>query len=845
MTKKLAVAHLLIAVTVPLTTCARRAPSPEASTIRLVDRFKPDAISGTPTDTPRTLPKTEWRFDGPAPAANARAATRGWEAGPGIAGLAVREGRLVGRTTSDLPILHVERTSGLDNLDQLHAVEVRMRASAGSNLALQVDGREKIDLVEAQKGARSALGLLTAPIVAANELRTYTLTTALHIGGSGIRHLLLRPTDVAGATFEIESVRLVFRKEHLATIPSGVAWQGLKEIYRESLAARAPETIRFTVNLPDRPWLDLAVGTLEDFPVTFRVGVRGGDARTTEDENLVEYTVTTPHRWEPRPIDLARFAGQTVELSLSLASPEQGALGFWGTPVVRSRAVTASASGARVGRPSGAPRGVILIQADTLRLDHLDVYGHGRETAPVLRWMAADGTLLRNYIVQATWTKVSTPSLMTSLYPTSHGVLDFSDHLPASANTLAESYRAAGYATLSLASVLFTGQFTNLHQGFEELHEDGSFSRPGSSKTAREYVDRLQAWLETHRDVPFFVFLHVFDPHDPYEPYRPYDSLWADPSHKEEHERQLREVRKHIKDPLLQRFGMPSRDDLVAAGFDPEKYVDYDRGWYDGSIRAMDVEIGRLLERLRELGLDDETLVVFLSDHGEEFHEHGQMFHGQTVYSELTRVPFIARWPGGVARGKAIDEPVQSIDVMPTLLELSGLPQPAGLQGQSFAALLTGVPATTRANDPSSAFGLAWANLKAGLPALAAAQGQSPAGWKRRPAISEKARTSEAVGSPPPRDTESYAIVDGSWKLIRNTIRPRGGPEYELYDTARDPLDKTDVAAQHPEVVARLSKALDGWKQMAQAARLKPDTETTKGLSPEQLQRLRSLGYIR
>ena len=99
--------------------------------------------------------------------------------------------------------------------------------------------------------------------------------------------------------------------------------------------------------------------------------------------------------------------------------------------------------------------------------------------------------------------------------------------------------------------------------------------------------------------------------------------------------------------------------------------------------------------------------------------------------------------------------------------------------------------------------------------------------------------------APPPKDTESYAIVDGQWKLIHNTIRPQGGPEFELYDFVNDPLDKTDVAAQHPEVVARLSKALGGWKDMAVAARLKPDSEATKHLSPEQLQRLRSLGYVR
>jgi len=158
------------------------------------------------------------------------------------------------------------------------------------------------------------------------------------------------------------------------------------------------------------------------------------------------------------------------------------------------------------GEPVRAPRGVILIQADTLRRDHLDAYGYSRPTAPAIARLAKEGELFRNYTVQATWTKVSTPTLMTSLYPSAHTVADFTDRLPAGATTLAEVFREAGFATLSMSSILFTGQFTNLHQGFEEVHESGSLPDQQSSKTARDYVDRLLPWLDAHRDVPFFVF---------------------------------------------------------------------------------------------------------------------------------------------------------------------------------------------------------------------------------------------------------------------------------------------------------------------------------------------------
>jgi arylsulfatase A-like enzyme len=367
-----------------------------------------------------------------------------------------------------------------------------------------------------------------------------------------------------------------------------------------------------------------------------------------------------------------------------------------------------------------------------------------------------------------------------------------------------------------MSSILFTGRFTNLHQGFEVVHEDSSLPDRRSSKTAREYVDRLLPWLEAHREVPFFVFLHVSDPHDPYRPYPPYDAMWADPAKEREHEHQANEARKVIADPLLRAFGMPSRDELVKAKIDPEAYVEHDRAWYDGSIRAMDVEIGRLVERLRSLGLDKRTLLVFTGDHGEEFFEHGRLFHGQSVYGEQNNMPLIVWGPGRVRPGTTVDETVQTVDLMPTLLELSRLPVPEGVQGHSLVPLLTG----------SSSDG-----------------GTVSAAVASRPAISEKAETKDPAG-PPPRETASEAVIVGGWKLIHNTKRPDGKPEFELFDHAKDPLDAHNVADAHPDEVARLSKVLEGWRRMATAARLKPDTEANKNLSKEELERLKSLGYI-
>jgi arylsulfatase A-like enzyme len=787
--------------------CGGGTSAPEAQGIRLVDLFRAEVVRGTMSKA-RTIPRIEWRFDQADANTQAKDAPKGWEASPAVSGASVKDGRLTGRTASEFPLLRFERTGDFDNRDQFHSVEIRMKASAGATVSVATRGPGPVPFDTVERGLRNGPFQMSVALTPGDEFQTYTLTSPQPLPASRVRHILVRPTDAAGATFEIETVRLVLRKEHLATMASGVNWQGLGEIYRESLVSRVPETLAFNVTLPERPWLDLGIGSVDDGPVTFRVAVKAGGAA---EQVLHEQTVTTPYRWERVSIDLESLAGRAVELSLSLAG-ETSTIGLWGSPAIRSRPGRAW--------DEDRPQGVILIHADTLRPDHMSMYGAKRDTAPFLKRLASEGVLFNRAMAQATWTKVSSPSFLASLYPTTHGVARFTDRLPASVTTLADVYRAAGHATLSLSSVTFTGQFTNLHKGFEEVHEATSQSDPQyDSKTAREYVGRTIDWIERHRDEPFFIYLHVFDPHSPFEPRRPYDSMWADPTKRDEHLQQRTALGKVIADPGMASRGMATREEMAKAGVDAATYLAYDKDWYDGSIKALDVEIERLYTRLRMTGLDRKTAVVFLSDHGEEFHEHGRMWHGQSAYGELAHVPLFLRWPAGIPAGRPVDELVQLIDVMPTLLDLSGLPHPEGMQGQSLVPLLQ----------------------------MPASQGTA---WKKRPAITEKQPMRGPNDRPDPaneRDAswQSFAIHDGEWKLIHHTIRPAGKPEFELFDALRDPLDQKDLASAHPDVVERLKKALDGWQQMALAARPKSDSEATQKLSPEQLQRLRSLGYVK
>ncbi len=795
--------------------CERESPSSAGPrVIRLHDVFRAEDIKGRLTKEELKVPRTAWKFDGAerAPSAtNDAPATFGWRPGPGSSPLEIKGGRLVGKSTNSHPIIYLERASGTEDLDLLHSIEVRMRVSAGTNFGFRLMGGQPLDFKAILEELTGFPWSTRSKLTITNEFQTYVLTPQIFETTSRIKHILFNPTDVADATFEIESVRLIFRQEHLAEIPSASGWHGLHEIYHEALVTRTPERIELPLNLPAEPRLDLAVGTIQDGSVQFQIGIRAGDAPAEKNQWLLKRTVTMPHQWEPIRIDLSRYAGQKVKLTLALEGSSTGLLGFWGSPFVWNMASARQAK-----QHPERPQGVILIWSDTTRADHLNFYGYHRETAPTLTKMAQEGALFQYCVSPATWTKVATPSLFTSLYPTSHGVHDVPDRLPASADTLAEVFRRDGYATVSFSALPFTGEASNMHQGFQEVHEGSSLiDHSKEGKNSRELVGRAMPWLERNRELPFFMFLHLFDAHDPFEPRPPYNTLWAKPSDGETYERMSRTIKPLIENPLRRTFGkgMPTLAEVKKSGEDPDDYIRIEKDWYDGSIRGMDAEVARLRERLQELGLSERVLIVFASDHGEEFFEHGEKLHGHTAYGELSHVALFFHWPGNLPGGKSIPVPVRTIDVMPTIMELCQIEPPKGIQGQSLLPLILQGQANSRMR----------------------ARGE----WKPLPAITERAPMLGLL------KTESVSIVLDQWKLVHNTVRDNPTPEFELFDWSKDSLDQRDLAAAQPDVVKRLAAELTRWKTNALAAKLKSNSDLEKSLSSSDVQRLRALGYLK
>jgi arylsulfatase A-like enzyme len=264
-------------------------------------------------------------------------------------------------------------------------------------------------------------------------------------------------------------------------------------------------------------------------------------------------------------------------------------------------------------------------------------------------------------------------------------------------------------------------------------------------------------------------------------------------------------MRDQIRDSLMRRVAMPSRREVMKAGLDPAEYIECEKGWYDGSIRGMDEEIARLLKKLEELGIGSDTLVVFTSDHGEEFFDHGRTFHGQSVYSELTGVPLIMNWPAGIEAGTEIVQTVQLIDLMPTMLEFSGIPAPNQVQGRSLASAVT----DRRPLEPM-------------------------------PAFSEKHRT-QTKYSPAPRDVESVAVHRDGWKLIRTVDAEI--VRFELFDRRNDQADMENIASEQPGIVGELDQLITEWKGTVDSNSRRRESNPRFRVTEEMAERIRALGY--
>lgn len=325
------------------------------------------------------------------------------------------------------------------------------------------------------------------------------------------------------------------------------------------------------------------------------------------------------------------------------------------------------------------PPSLLLISIDTLRADHLAVYGYGRETSPALSRFATGGVRWASSYSQAPSTVPTHASMFTGRLPFEHGTFSHGQRLADAELTLAEHLAAHGYRTFAAASSVRFNSGAGFDQGFDRYLTLFDLDKNLRSAAVTDFaLEQLEA-----ADRPVFGFLHYFDPHEPYAPPEPWRSRFHSgrpPSAPAPEE----------TSPYLQAHNSPHRRL-------PDGVLAYLEGLYDGGILHLDGELERLFTGLRALGREADTVVIVTSDHGEEFKEHGGLSHSNRLHQEVLRVPLLMRWPGRLPAGAVVERPAQTVDLFPTVCELLEVPCPPDLAGRSLAGEArrrTGAPAT-------------------------------------------------------------------------------------------------------------------------------------------------------
>ena len=470
---------------------------------------------------------------------------------------------------------------------------------------------------------------------------------------------------------------------------------------------------------------------------------------------------------EPIDIPLDRFSRQAVTVTLRAVG---GAVRVAKAELRRTPAQTDA--------PPPKVENVVLVLVDTLRRDRLKTYNRHSlvETGSVDR-LAKRSLVFRNAFSQSNWTKPAVASLLTGLYPRSHTATTHDAALPKGIATLPAHLQAQGIATAGFSANGYITSRFGFGEGWNRLAEYGSKTHPTRGRYLMQDAIR---WMTFAGDQRFFAYIHTVDVHAPYRSpfsiWRRYDSLDY-----------RGVVRQRQTASLLNRI----RAKTILLNLRDRRRLN---ALYNGAISYHDKDIGFLTDALRRMGRLKDTAVIFTSDHGEEFFDHGSVGHGHSLYEELVHVPLMVRLPSGV-HGE-VDAPVGLVDLLPTLCEWMQVGPPPRIQGRSFANVLD--------DDPAS----------------------------RDLIISE---------SP---SQKSVSIRHPRFKAIMR------GFEVALYDLFTDPGEDADISGVRPITRAAMVDRLGGHlKALAEWDRQRPGHETTRTarrieIDAETKAQLERMGYL-
>ncbi|MFO7980777.1 MAG: sulfatase [Candidatus Aminicenantes bacterium] len=556
-----------------------------------------------------------------------------------------------------------------------------------------------------------------------------------------------------------------------------------------------PETLyKFKTQIPDKSVLEFSIGMVRD-----KNSVKKTSPSDSEEEGTVflvtlemegrEKILFQKHLDLPPETDKPTLT-QSVHI-IDLPQTDKKAavslktkggkphFAYWGNPVIY--------------RANNEDKNVILISIDTLRADHLGCYGYEKNTSPNIDFLASEGALFLHPFSSSPWTLPSHVSIMTSLYCIHHQIYYSREKMDPSLLTLADLLRENNFFSTAFTGGGFVSARYGFAKGFDAYYEGrgGVFHMDSAQLIYESFSD----WIDHNRGKRFFLFLHTYQPHNPYVCPSPYNTQFLDKDAKWEH---------------VNLLGYLGGKQGIYKNL-PEKERKNAKGLYDGEIHYLDQNlIGPLIEKLKQTALYDKTMIIFTSDHGEEFFDHGAWDHGHSLYNESIRVPLIIKFPESKFKGKKIRNFIPQVDIMPTILDEMQIDYPKlMMDGKSLFPIL---------KDREK---------------------------KDRIFLSDIG--SNVLHSHIP---QKISMNNGPYKLILNkefsqkdldyfTSPPPNTDPLELFDLLSDPKEKSNIAQKNPNITAAILQKINEIYSQAK----KRNTEKTE-IDEKLKEQLKALGYI-
>lgn len=455
---------------------------------------------------------------------------------------------------------------------------------------------------------------------------------------------------------------------------------------------------------------------------------------------------------------------------------------------------------------------VLFYLIDTCRTDRMSLYGHNRRTTPFLDYLAKNSVVFENCYSQASWTKPSVGSMLASKYPSEIGCNLLFQRISSKVLTFPEVLKENGYFTKGVSANPIMGVFSNYSQGFVEFTESARINKADpirfASGSAKLINNIVFPWLTKTNHWPMFLFLFSVDPHEEYEPDPIFRNRFADSQRMEQYRKDWKAL---LKTRPLVPGNRVTEDNFKKAEVEVQPFIEHGLNLYDGDICANDYELLRLWSRIEDDAWGEDMICVITSDHGEEFFEHGGTCHGYSLYNELLHVPLLIYAPKLLPQGVRIKNPVRTLDIYPTLLDLLDIKIPEDIKGRSLVPLM---------------------------------KNQGP--WEDMPVYSETNEDASArkMGS---ASGVARSMIFKDWKFIINFKSPSDvkRPRYELFNLKEDPKETTNLADAKPKLKNQFEKRLLKWSSENIRDIGPGDTMDKSRTDPVILEQLKRLGYLK